>query len=442
MGKGGNAAKPASAKVPTEVLIEGKFYDVTDFKHPGGSIIKFLAGSGADATPTYREFHTRSKKADKFLKSLPSRTATEDELTQARLLSTLKPTEAVPKALSDEAKVAALDKDLREFRETLVQEGFFKPSLTHVAYRITEVVALWVVGTYLLLQNNLTLQIIGGLSLALSQGRCGWLMHEGGHYSMTGNINMDKRLQEVIYGFGCGMSGAWWRNQHNKHHATPQKLQHDVDLNTLPLVSWNKEVSNKVKPGSLMAVWLKYQAFFFFPVTCLLVGLGWTLFLHPKHSLRTRRMFELACMAARYTTIFTTLAPTYGLAGAAAIYFATFGVACSYIFCNFAVSHTHLPVSGASEYLHWVVYSASHTTNIKSSWLCNWWMSYLNFQIEHHMFPSMPQFRHPIISPRVKALFEKHGLPYDSRGYWKAMYDTFLNLHEVGNHAATHAKAN
>lgn len=66
-----------------------------------------------------------------------------------------------------------------------------------------------------------------------------------------------------------------------------------------------------------------------------------------------------------------------------------------------------------------------------SAW-CNWWMSYLNFQIEHHLFPSMPQFRHPIVSPRVKALFEKHGLKYDQRPYFTAMSDTFKNLHNVG----------
>jgi len=80
--------------------------------------------------------------------------------------------------------------------------------------------------------------------------------------------------------------------------------------------------------------------------------------------------------------------------------------------------------------------NAVHTTNIKNTALCNWWMSYLNFQIEHHMFPSMPQFRHPMIAPRVKALFEKHGLVYDVRPYWGAMWDTFANLHEVGHQAA------
>jgi fatty acid desaturase len=42
----------------------------------------------------------------------------------------------------------------------------------------------------------------------------------------------------------------------------------------------------------------------------------------------------------------------------------------------------------------------------------NWWMSYLNYQIEHHLFPSMPQFRHPQVSPRVKELFKKHNVEY------------------------------
>lgn len=62
-------------------------------------------------------------------------------------------------------------------------------------------------------------------------------------------------------------------------------------------------------------------------------------------------------------------------------------------------------------------------------------MSYLNYQIEHHLFPSMPQFRHPIIAPRVKAFFEKHGLHYDVRGYFEALGDTFGNLDEVAHSA-------
>jgi fatty acid desaturase 2 (delta-6 desaturase) len=60
-------------------------------------------------------------------------------------------------------------------------------------------------------------------------------------------------------------------------------------------------------------------------------------------------------------------------------------------------------------------------------------MGYLNFQIEHHLFPSMPQFRQPRISKRVKAFFEKHGLKYDQRSYIEAMGTTFQNLDKVGS---------
>jgi fatty acid desaturase len=64
--------------------------------------------------------------------------------------------------------------------------------------------------------------------------------------------------------------------------------------------------------------------------------------------------------------------------------------------------------------------------------IIDWWMAYLNFQIEHHLFPCMPQFRHPQVSPRVKALFEKHGLVYQRMDYITAMKTTFANLHKVG----------
>jgi len=233
------------------------------------------------------------------------------------------------------------------------------------------------------------------------------------------------------------MSGAWWRNQHNKHHATPQKLKHDVDLDTLPLVAFNDRIAAKVKRHSLLARWLSFQSYLFATVSCLLVGLFWTLYLHPRHIVRTRRIIEAVCCAARYVVWFALLYNFgYSTLGATGLYLGCFGAGCTYIFVNFAVSHTHLPVTDADVYLHWIEYGALHTTNVSTnSWFVTWWMSFLNFQIEHHLFPSMPQFRHPLISPRVKLLFEKHGLPYDNRPYTQALWDTFANLHAVGKNA-------
>jgi acyl-CoA 6-desaturase (Delta-6 desaturase) len=60
-------------------------------------------------------------------------------------------------------------------------------------------------------------------------------------------------------------------------------------------------------------------------------------------------------------------------------------------------------------------------------------MSFLNYQIEHHLFPSMPELYMPLVSVEVRAFFAKHGIKYDSRNYFTAMHDTFLNLKNVSH---------
>lgn len=260
-------------------------------------------------------------------------------------------------------------------------------------------------------------------------------MHEGGHWSLTGNVAIDIPIQVVVYGVGCGMSGAFWRNQHNKHHATPQKIDHDVDLDTLPLLMFNISCKDGKQKNLVNKWWIRLQAYLFAPVTVLLVALGWQFFLHPRHSLRTKRYHELASMAVRYLIVaYLMLNTDYGVKNVALGYLFYVWVGSAYIFLNFAVSHTHKPVIQADEDVSWVRYASDHTMNVKPGpfgWV-NWWMSYLNFQIEHHLFPSMPQFRHPEVSPRVQALFAKHGVEYDQMDYFEAMAVTFANLDKVG----------
>ena len=53
----------------TNIIIGEYSYDITDFNHPGGNIIKYMEGQ--DATNVFKEFHFRSKKAKHILQSLP-----------------------------------------------------------------------------------------------------------------------------------------------------------------------------------------------------------------------------------------------------------------------------------------------------------------------------------------------------------------------------------
>jgi len=414
MGKGGNKASlPAGEKL--EVLVDDVYYDVTEYskKHPGGSVMGFYAGKDIDATQAFMNFHLRSKKAKSIMKSLPQRKADVKETSKNYLPGQ-----------------KDLIEDFNKLQHDLEAEGFFKPAPLHVIYRVAEIILMHALGFWLVFNGY---PLWGVFCLGIVSGRCGWLMHEGGHYSLTGNIFIDRTLQVILYGVGCGMSASWWRNQHNKHHSMPQKIGHDVDLNTLPLVCFTTKIVKRI--GGSLKNWIRLQAVLFPIVTTLLVALGWQLYLHPRHIMRKKNLGEAASLLVRYAAFAYFMVPYFGLGEAIKLYLIYNYVGSTYIFMNFAVSHTHLPtVPKEDTQVDWIRYAAVHTMNVHSGpfYCIDWWMSYLNFQIEHHLFPSMPQFRHPIISKRVRALFQKHGLVYDQRSYVEAMKVTFANLHNVG----------
>jgi len=103
---------------------------------------------------------------------------------------------------------------------------------------------------------------------------------------------------------------------------------------------------------------------------------------------------------------------------------------------TFTLSHSHLPVT--TENLHWVEYSLLHTVNIEPSWWCDWVMGYLNYQIEHHLFPTMPQFRQRQITGRVRELAEKNGIPYSCISYGEAIRISLQNLQHVSDEIVNH----
>ena len=116
-------------------------------------------------------------------------------------------------------------------------------------------------------------------------------------------------------------------------------------------------------------------------------------------------------MALRYALWYAAFGHL-GLGGAFRLYAFYVAVGGTYIFTNFAVSHTHKDVVPHDKHISWTLYSANHTTNQSNTPLVNWWMAYLNFQIEHHLFPEIPRRNLRKISARVQAFCKRHDLPY------------------------------
>lgn len=403
------------------VIINGVEYDITDFKHPGGSVIYYmLSDTGADATEVFREFHYRSKKARKMLLALPHQ----------------------PVKNPKEHKDAEMLKDFARWRRQLEREGFFKPSATHVAYRIMELALMFALATLLMSQRwHLTSILCYGFFFG---ARCGWVQHEGGHNSLTGNMWLDKRIQAATAGFGLASSGDMWNSMHNKHHATPQKVRHDMDLDTTPAVAFFKTAVEDNRPRGFNKLWLRLQAWTFVPVTSGMVLMFWMFYLHPRNAIRKRSYEEFLWMLLSHVirTWVIKAVTGYSLATCYTLFVATIYASGCYLFAHFSTSHTHCDIVPSDEHPSWVRYAVDHTVDIDPSMsYVNWLMGYLNCQVIHHLFPDMPQFRQPEVSRRFVDFAEKWDLNYRVLSYYGAWKATFSNLEDVGKHYYVNGKS-
>jgi len=393
------------------ILIGEYEYNITDFKHPGGSVINYMT-NGQDATQAFQEFHYRSKTAHLILKSLPHVPRTNYDSTDKDMIA-----------------------DFAEFRKSLETRGFFKPSTMHVCYRVFEIVALYLFASYMIRYNIFVSLFLFGLV----GGRCGWIQHEGGHNSLTGNIKTDKLIQNIFLGFITFGDGSTWNSMHNKHHATPQKIGQDIDMDTAPLVAFHDINIDNIYSSAIKRQWLKYQMYTYLPITSgLFIMPLWAFYLHPRKALRDKNIRQLLLIVAGHLTrisLFMNLRPTT-LANALFYHFIAIWLTGIYLFGQFSLSHTFTPIVDKNENPNWIRYAIEHTVDINpENRLVGWIMGYLNNQVVHHLFPSMPQYRGPEVSRELIKFCKKWDIKYTIMTYYEAWFHMFANLHKVSEHA-------
>jgi fatty acid desaturase len=392
-------------------------YDITHFKHPGGNVIYYMT-NGQDATNAFEEFHYRSKKAKSVLQSLPKkrienfRNNTTDTVINRDI---------------------AILEDFKVFRQSLELRGFFRPSIPHVICRIIELVCIYAFAVKMI-QVNIYISII---LFGLFGGRCGWIQHEGGHNSLTGNIKIDKWIQNIFIGFGLLTDGSMWNSMHNKHHATPQKIDHDMDLDTAPLVAFYSDAVYKYKNNFIVRKWLQYQSYSFLPITSgFMVMLFWILYLHPRKIIRDKNFVQAGIVSFAHLSRIGLFMRFGNVSFSMALFYHFLSVYLSgiYLFGQFSLSHTFTPVVQNDENPSWVHYAIEHSVDIEpQNPIVSWVMGYLNCQVIHHLFPSMPQYRGPQVSLELQEFCDKWGIKYTIMNYVDAWHCMFKNLDDIGN---------
>ncbi len=285
-----------------------------------------------------------------------------------------------------------------------------------------------VAGMVLLGESWFQLLMAGALGVIFTQ--FAFLGHEAAHRQVLRTGPANDRLGRVVATLFVGMSYSWWMTKHTRHHGNPNKVGHDPDI--LPgFVAYRAE--DVPRKGFLG--WLnRHQGWLFFP---LLPLLGLDLHRMAFHTLLGRgkvqgRALELGLLLLRFSVYFGLvfwLMPV-GMAFAfLGVQTAIFG---AYLGITFAPNHIGRRMVPPGERLSFLDKQVLTSRNVAGGWWITVLMGGLNYQIEHHLFPSVPRPHLRRARELVLGYCREHGVDYSEKSLPAALGIVVRYMHEVG----------
>ncbi|GAA3624354.1 fatty acid desaturase family protein [Microlunatus ginsengisoli] len=275
-------------------------------------------------------------------------------------------------------------------------------------------------------------QLASGGVLAVTMTQTAFLGHDAAHRQIFKSGRWNDWISLIVANLLVGISYGWWRSKHTRHHANPNKDGYDPDI-ALTAIAFTPERATRHR-SRLMRWLVAHQGWYFFPIL-LLEGLS----LHFAGIKRVvtpgkvdRRWVELAFLTVRLgglvTLMLWVLPP--GKAGAVlAVQLAVFGL---YMGSSFAPNHIGMPLVSPKLKLDFLRRQVLMSRNITGGPPMSIFMGGLNYQIEHHLFPSMARPHLRKIQPLVAAYCAAEGVPYTQTSIWSAYRSVVGYLNTVG----------
>ncbi|MGC4939816.1 fatty acid desaturase family protein [Kribbella sp. DT2] len=326
---------------------------------------------------------------------------------------------------------------LRQVREAGLLERRTASYAIAIGLNVALIAATWA-GVILL--GNSWLQLLLTIPLAIFTTRAAFFGHDAGHQQIGSSRKLHDLIGQLHGNLFCGMSYGWWNDKHNRHHANPNHTDKDPDVGEGVLV-WTLE---QAEGRTGLHGWLsRNQAKIFFPLLTL-EGLNLkvssVLFLvgrRKRHEARVELVLMAVHLTLYFTALFLVMSPGKAIAFAA-LHHALFGL---HLGSVFAPNHKGMEMPDDDSNWGHLDKQVLTSRNVDGDLVTDWMMGGLNYQIEHHLFPSMPRANLRFAQPIVRAYCEKIGMPYLSTGLIESYKMGLGHMHEVGSELrAQHAK--
>ena len=425
------------------VKIHNKYYDITNFAHPGGPVA-IMAANRRDATALFESHHPFSDRTmmDNILKKY------EMQEEREKCENYLLPGENENGSIFDWEETAKSDfttelrdKVKKHFTEKSKERGISLTEATKATpqrwceWGAFTTASAWSFYTMLYSQSIFWswLNVVMFPSLYwMSTG----MFHDGSHFAVSGDWRINVGMQYI---YRVIASPYDWLHQHIiGHHPYTNIHNKDPDLNhsgeELRLTENTKWSTQHIKQEN------KYFILSVFVLIALNIKNSLLLIFTQKYNNSVHKIpVELKYKLLHFLDIilymylffilpFQIWTPFYAFKHTIIPY-----LLLSVIFTiNSSLNHTHKDsIKGQNK--NWYIHQVTTANNFGSHYPHYYASIGLNYQIEHHLFPAINHCHLRDIKPIVKSLCEKHGIPYHhTSGYKEAIMGVYDHLREMG----------
>ncbi|SDT71879.1 acyl-CoA desaturase [Jiangella sp. DSM 45060] len=312
-------------------------------------------------------------------------------------------TEAVPRRVRYVSTYTELAQQVRAAGLLRRRYGYY---WSRIIITVAVLAGIWV-GFAFLGDTWFQLLLAAGLGVVFTQ--LTFLGHDSAHRQIFRSHHWNDWTSRVLAGVFVGLSHGWWMGKHSRHHANPNKEGSDPDIGPSAFAFTPAIAANRRGLAARLTRWQGY----FFPLA-LFMGLALHIasFQRLLHQRQLKhRWWEVAFIAGRfggYVTVLLLVLPPGKAAAFFGVQMALFGLLLG---GAFAPNHLGMPIVPPDLKIDFLRRQVLMSRNISGGRLTTFAMGGLNYQIEHHLFPSMPR---PNLR-RARALVRDHCAKHDVR---------------------------
>ena len=277
----------------------------------------------------------------------------------------------------------------------------------------------------------LWVQVLNGAFMAVVFAQLGFYAHDAGHLQIFRSPHRNY-LAMLGVGFLMGLSPSWWLDKHNNHHVNPNDVDLDLDIN-LPIIAFNREQA--VTKRGLARLIVKYQAFLFFPlllIEALSIRADSAQFILRGKNVKYRWAEALAIVghfAIYFWLVFQFMNPMSAMVFVLT-HQALIGV---YMGSVFAPNHKGMLLVDRSTQLDFLRRQVLTSRNIRGNLFVDFLYGGLNYQIEHHLFPTIPRNKLASVRPIVRRFCRERNVPYHETGMISSWREVLGHLDRVSS---------